>query len=430
MKNNKGFTLIELLAVITIIGILSVTAIFAISYLTNRSRETIYANNAITFISSTRTEQFQNEENVAYVYRLSELDVTNNDRSPFADFTWGYVVCICENGSCKYYYMSLDKAGNVIGDKITDQKNNSTYITPIPAEVIQDKKGKTIIKINPENIGINNISKINNETEESKLTVIFNQMQKTYTDNNKKFSFAIGDENNYKVYTIKEYENLRFIAEENANPLTTGTVINVKVSYAPSNHDGYTNTEVRSFVVIEDNGDTVSTIMQRDLYANNSKRIGLEKKFAHFLLFNEKIKDIRLLEIDDLKAFIPNIEMYLDGNLLFPYSIIRLLNINNKNSPAKFLGDDIDEYANSTLICTKDVYTNQDIRWYYSIESKYLSLDNVKIPDQKKIDSCKIIITDDDRPSKINKITKVDAYKTHRFKLVLVFDKEAIKDEI
>ena len=54
--NNKGFTMVELLAVVTILGILSLIGITGINRVVENSRRKIYADTAISYIKSLRSE--------------------------------------------------------------------------------------------------------------------------------------------------------------------------------------------------------------------------------------------------------------------------------------------------------------------------------------------------------------------------------------
>ena len=91
---NKGFTLIELLAVITIMGILMLVAIPAVSRTIENSRRDTFADNAKTYIETVR--------NAALADELScTVDGKNITYSATPDGWYYYKICTKDETGCQ-----------------------------------------------------------------------------------------------------------------------------------------------------------------------------------------------------------------------------------------------------------------------------------------------------------------------------------------
>lgn len=138
MNNKKGFTLIELLAVITIMGILMLVAIPAISRTIENSRRSTFLNTAQSYIKAVKRVVTEDQlscggslisavENGFYYIRFSTMNDTANQ--------------LLEQGG-KSAWGSANVWGVVVIDK-TDNNNNMIYEYSI---VLVDSEGRGIGK--------------------------------------------------------------------------------------------------------------------------------------------------------------------------------------------------------------------------------------------------------------------------------------------
>lgn len=116
--NSKGFSLIELLAVITIIAILLLIAIHAISTIIFDARRNTYINTAKSLIEDTSNYVHENEGeflegDATYYVDTKCLGADNGSKSPFGEFKEAYVVVgyDMENAKYSYSWLSYDTAG-------------------------------------------------------------------------------------------------------------------------------------------------------------------------------------------------------------------------------------------------------------------------------------------------------------------------------
>lgn len=162
MKKNKrqGFTLIELLAVITILGILMLIAIPAVSKTIENSRKNTFASISKQYITSVRnavmadqlmcntdvgTINVGNISDGTYYFKIntdqssSKYSQTEGIQEKVGKSPWGggnlqgYVKWVKEGDKTKYYVFLSDKAKHGLGSETEENKvarseiKNNTY---------------------------------------------------------------------------------------------------------------------------------------------------------------------------------------------------------------------------------------------------------------------------------------------------------------
>ena len=104
--NKKGFTLIELLAVITIMGILMLVAIPAVSRTIENSRRSTFANTAKSYINAVKNAVAADEFDYA---------VSGSEKKPISAAPTGY------------YYYSFTSSDNS-GKDLMEQGGKSSWV--------------------------------------------------------------------------------------------------------------------------------------------------------------------------------------------------------------------------------------------------------------------------------------------------------------
>ncbi len=115
-KKKKGFTLIELLAVIIILGILMIIAIPSVTSYISDSRKNAYVDTAKEIVGGARNlvnsgDLGMYDTNSTYYIPSSCIQTENASKSPYGEFTQAYVGVIYDGQGYKYYWISVDDAG-------------------------------------------------------------------------------------------------------------------------------------------------------------------------------------------------------------------------------------------------------------------------------------------------------------------------------
>ena len=118
-QKKKGFTLIELLAVIIILGILMIIAIPSVTNYISDSRKSAYVDTAKEIVSGTRNlvndgKLGMYDTNTTYYIPASYINTENGLKSPYGEFTEAYVGVVYDGKGYKYYWISVDDAGQGI----------------------------------------------------------------------------------------------------------------------------------------------------------------------------------------------------------------------------------------------------------------------------------------------------------------------------
>ena len=155
--NKKGFTLIELLAVIIILGILMIIAIPSVTRYISDSRKNAYVDTAKEIIGGARNivnggklEMYST--NTTYYIPTSCIKTENALKSPYGDFTQAYVGVIYDGKGYKYYWISVDDAGQGVS-KITP-------LDKLDTEIIESDLKDSDIEAVVQTTGIGNRSEI------------------------------------------------------------------------------------------------------------------------------------------------------------------------------------------------------------------------------------------------------------------------------
>ena len=155
--NKKGFTLIELLAVIIILGILMIIAIPSVTRYINDSRKSAYVDTAKEIVSGTRNIVNEGklgmyDTNTTYYIPASCIQTENGTKSPYGEFTKAYVGVIYNGTGYKYYWISVDDAGQGVA--------NITPIDKLDTDNIESDLTDSDIESVVESVGIGNRSEI------------------------------------------------------------------------------------------------------------------------------------------------------------------------------------------------------------------------------------------------------------------------------
>ncbi len=143
-KKIKGFTLIELLAVIIILGILMIIAIPSVTSYISDSRKSSYVDTARQVIAGVRNivndgKLGMYDTNTTYYIPVDYVPTENALKSPYGEFTQAYVGVVYNGTGYKYYWISVDDAGQGI-DEITsvDKLDTNLIKSDLKADDIEN----------------------------------------------------------------------------------------------------------------------------------------------------------------------------------------------------------------------------------------------------------------------------------------------------
>lgn len=150
-KKKNGFTLIELLAVIIILGILMIIAIPSVTRYINDSRKSSYVDTAKEIVSGTRNKVNDGklgmfDTSATYYIPSSYIKTENASKSPYGEFTEAYVAVIYDGKGYKYYWISVDDAGQGVKN-ITpvDKLDEDDIESDLTSEMIKNTVEHTVI---------------------------------------------------------------------------------------------------------------------------------------------------------------------------------------------------------------------------------------------------------------------------------------------
>ena len=149
--NKKGFTLIELLAVIIILGILMIIAIPSVTRYISDSRKASYVDTAKEIVSGTRNKVNDGklgmfDTSATYYIPSSYIKTENASKSPYGEFTEAYIAVIYDGKGYKYYWISVDDAGQGVKN-ITplDKLDEDDIESDLTSEMIKNTVEHTVI---------------------------------------------------------------------------------------------------------------------------------------------------------------------------------------------------------------------------------------------------------------------------------------------
>ena len=150
-KKKNGFTLIELLAVIIILGILMIIAIPSVTKYISDSRKSSYVDTAKEIVSGTRNKVNDGklgmyDTSATYYIPSSYIKTENASKSPYGEFTEAYIAVIYDGKGYKYYWISVDDAGQGVKN-ITplDKLDEDDIESDLTSEMIKNTVEHTVI---------------------------------------------------------------------------------------------------------------------------------------------------------------------------------------------------------------------------------------------------------------------------------------------
>ena len=143
--NKKGFTLIELLAVIIILGILMIIAIPSVTSYISDSRKNAYVDTAKEIVGGARNIVNEGklgmyDTKTTYYIPAKYVSTENSLKSPYGEFTKAYIGITYDGTGYKYYWISVDDAGEGINKIVLVDKLDTDYIvSDLKDSDIEDK---------------------------------------------------------------------------------------------------------------------------------------------------------------------------------------------------------------------------------------------------------------------------------------------------